>query len=63
MAFTVEPDGSVSHINVVSEKPKGCGFADDVVFSFRKWKFPPKIENGVAVQYSDVYYISVEAGY
>ena len=53
--FIIEPDGSVSHIRVVNENPKNCGFADDAVYAFRSWKFPPYLEKGVAVPHEAHY--------
>ena len=47
--FRLEADGSVSNIRIENETPKYCGFADEVGYTFRKWRFPPILENGVPV--------------
>jgi hypothetical protein len=47
--FRLGADGSVSNIRIVDETPKNCGFADEVGYTFRKWHFPPVLENGVPV--------------
>jgi hypothetical protein len=53
LAYTLEPDGSVSNVRRLEEKPAGCGFANAFMYSFKKWRFAPKIENGVAVRAVD----------
>jgi hypothetical protein len=55
LAYTLQPDGSVSNVRVVSADPSNCGFAGEAVYAFRKWKFPPYLENGVAVPHDAVY--------
>ena len=47
--FTVEPDGSVSSPKVVQSKPPRV-FDTAALRSIKKWKFKPKVVNGVAVQ-------------
>jgi TonB family protein len=60
LAFIVEPDGSVSHIKILSENPRNCGYASDAIFAFRYWKFPPHMENGVAVAYPGTYTVNFD---
>jgi|TARA_Y100000766_G_scaffold281693_1_gene293646 protein TonB len=47
--FTVEPDGSVSSPKVVQSKPPRV-FDTAALRAIKKWKFKPKVVNGVAVQ-------------
>jgi len=47
--FTVEPDGSVSSPRVVQSKPPRV-FDSSALRAIKKWKFKPKVVNGVAVQ-------------
>jgi TonB family protein len=60
LAYTLEPDGSVSHIRVLDESHKGCDFAENAVFAFRQWKFPPYLENGVPVAHESTYDITFQ---
>ena len=46
--FTVEPDGSVSSPKVVESKPPRV-FDSSALRAIKKWKFKPKVVNGVAV--------------
>ncbi len=46
--FTVEPDGSVSSPRVVESKPPRV-FDSSALRAIKKWKFKPKVVNGVAV--------------
>tara|TARA_B100001778_G_scaffold115545_1_gene94817 strand:+ start:1090 stop:1701 length:612 start_codon:yes stop_codon:yes gene_type:complete len=47
--FTVEPDGSVSSPKVIQSKPPRV-FDTAALRAIKKWKFKPKVVNGVAVQ-------------
>ena len=47
--FTVEPDGSVSSPKVVESKPPRV-FDSSALRAIKKWKFKPKVVNGIAVQ-------------
>ena len=47
--FTVEPDGSVSSPKVVQSKPPRV-FDTAALRAIKKWKFKPKVVNGIAVQ-------------
>jgi TonB family protein len=58
LGFTLEPDGSVSHIKVLEESKKGCGYAENAVYAFRQWKFAPYLENGVPVAHESTYRLS-----
>jgi TonB family protein len=55
IAYTLEPDGSVSNVRRLDEKPAGCGFAAEAIYAFRKWRFEPEIQNGVAVRVDRTY--------
>ena len=46
--FTVEPDGSVSSPKVVESKPPRV-FDSSALRAIKKWKFKPKVVNGVSV--------------
>ena len=46
--FTVEPDGSVSSPKVVQSKPPRV-FDTSALRAIKKWKFKPKVVNGIAV--------------
>ncbi len=46
--FTVEPDGSVSSPRVVDSRPPRV-FDSSALRAIKKWKFKPKVVNGVAV--------------
>jgi protein TonB len=48
-AFTIEPDGSVGDAEVLSESPKGYGFAAAARKAFANWKFAPKRVDGKPV--------------
>ena len=47
--FTVEPDGSVSSPKVIQSKPPRV-FDAAALRAIKKWKFKPKVVNGIAVQ-------------
>ena len=47
--FIVEPDGSVSSPRVVQSKPPRV-FDSSALRAIKKWKFKPKVVNGIAVQ-------------
>ncbi len=47
--YTLEPDGSVSDLKVVSEAPKGYGFAASALQALGKSRFPPFLVNGFPV--------------
>ena len=47
--FTVEPDGSVSSPRVVDSRPPRV-FDSSALRAIKKWKFKPKVVNGVPVQ-------------
>jgi len=49
LTFTLQPDGSVADPKVVDEVPANMGFAEAMLRVFPRWKFSPKIVNGVAV--------------
>ena len=46
--FIVEPDGSVSSPKVVQSKPPRV-FDSSALRAIKKWKFKPKVVNGIAV--------------
>ena len=47
--FIVEPDGSVSSPRVIQSKPPRV-FDSSALRAIKKWKFKPKVVNGIAVQ-------------
>jgi protein TonB len=47
--FTIEPDGSVGDLQLVTETPAGFGFAAAAEKAFVRWRFVPKQVNGVPV--------------
>jgi len=47
--FTITPLGSVKDVQVVASEP-GTVFDRNAVQAVRKWKYNPKIEDGVAVE-------------
>ncbi len=56
--FTIEPDGSVGDLQLVSETPAGFGFAAAAEKAFAKWRFEPKRVNGVPVPAAARYRVS-----
>ena len=58
LAFILEADGSVSHIRVLNESKKDCGFGENAAYAFRQWKFAPYLENGVPVAHESTYQIT-----
>lgn len=58
IAYTLEPDGSVSNVRRLEEKPAGCGFANEFIYSFKKWRFNPEIKDGVAIRAEHTYAIA-----
>ena len=48
VAFTINPDGSVSDPEVIEAEPPGY-FEQSALRAIRHWKFQPKIAGGVAV--------------
>lgn len=58
IAYTLEPDGSVSNVRRLEEKPAGCGFANEFIYSFKKWRFNPEIKDDVAIRAEHTYAIA-----
>ncbi|MCU7887770.1 MAG: energy transducer TonB [Candidatus Thiodiazotropha sp. (ex Lucinoma aequizonata)] len=48
LRFTINPDGTVSQAEVVDADPPGY-FEQSALRAIRRWKFHPKVENGVAI--------------
>ena len=46
--FTVSPAGTVKDPRVIEAQPR-LVFEDSVLRAVRRWRYDPKIENGVAV--------------
>jgi TonB family protein len=55
LGFTLQPDGTVANIKVLEESNPQCGYGNEAIYVFRKWKFEPHLENGVAVPFDAVY--------
>jgi TonB family protein len=55
LGFTLQPDGSVANIKILDESNPQCGYGNEAVYVFRKWRFPPHLENGVAVPFDATY--------
>jgi periplasmic protein TonB len=51
LSFTVRPDGSVSDLVVLEERPRGFGFARSATDAVRNWTFDPQRVDGEAVPY------------
>ncbi|WP_461538622.1 TonB family protein [Spongorhabdus nitratireducens] len=47
--YTVTPQGRVTDIKILQEKPRGYGFAKAVKKAAAKWKFKPAMEDGKPV--------------
>ena len=47
--YTVSPEGRVSDVKIIKEKPRGKGFGKAIRKAAKKWKFKPAMEDGVAV--------------
>jgi protein TonB len=47
--FTITPSGTVQDPKVLDADPKGL-FEDAALKSISRWKYNPKVENGVAVE-------------
>jgi protein TonB len=58
--FTIEPDGSVGDLQLVTETPAGFGFAAAAEKAFAKWRFAPKLVNGVPVAARARYRVSFQ---
>jgi protein TonB len=58
--FTIEPDGSVGDLQLVTETPAGYGFAAAAEKAFAKWRFTPKLVNGVPVAARARYRVSFQ---
>jgi protein TonB len=58
--FTIEPDGSVGDLQLVTETPAGFGFAAAAEKAFAKWRFQPKLVNGVPVAARARYRVSFQ---
>ncbi len=58
--FTIEPDGSVGDLQLVSETPTGLGFAAAAQKAFAKWRFAPKLVNGIPVAAAARYRVSFQ---
>lgn len=49
MRFSIMPDGSVDEVEVVDAQPKRV-FDREAIRALKRWKYKPKIENGVALK-------------
>jgi protein TonB len=49
LEFTITPSGTVQDPKVIDADPKGI-FDDAALKSISRWKYNPKVENGVAVE-------------
>ena len=49
LEFTITPSGTVQDPKVIDADPKGI-FDDAALKSIARWKYNPKVENGVAVE-------------
>ncbi len=58
LSFTVTPQGTVSNLVVVSEAPKGYGFAEAARKAVEAWTFQPQTIDGIAIAYPARYTIS-----
>ena len=47
--YTVSPQGRVTDVKIIKEKPRGKGFGKAIKKAAAKWKFKPAKEEGVAV--------------
>lgn len=59
--FIVTTDGTTSDIEVVSSKPEGV-FEDAALAAVAKWRFEPRVINGVPVQREEVQRLVFEPG-
>ena len=46
--FTINPDGSVAEPRIVESRPTGV-FDRQVLRAIKRWRFSPRVENGVKV--------------
>jgi len=53
MRFSIMPDGSVDEVEVVDAQPKRI-FDREAIRALKRWKYKPKIENGVALKRTGV---------
>ena len=58
LSFTVTAQGKVANLTVVTEAPKGYGFAEAARKAVEAWTFQPQTIDGVAVAYPARYTIS-----
>jgi protein TonB len=58
--FTIEPDGSVGDLQLVTETPAGFGFAAAAEKAFAKWRFAPKLVDGKPVAARAHYRVSFQ---
>ncbi len=59
--FLITTEGTTSNIEVVSSKPEGV-FEDAAVEAVEKWRFEPRVLNGVPVQREEVQRLVFEPG-
>jgi TonB family protein len=50
LMLVVETNGSVSNIQLVTEEPKGFGFAKEAMAAMSQFKFKPSVREGVPVR-------------
>lgn len=58
LSFTVTAQGKVANLTLVSEAPKGYGFAEAARKAVEAWTFQPQTIDGIAVAYPARYTIS-----
>jgi len=54
LLLTILPNGTVTSVRVVKERPSGKGFGDAAVTAVTQWTYRPQMRGGVAVQRDNV---------
>jgi outer membrane biosynthesis protein TonB len=62
LKFMIEPDGTVTHVQILDETPAGCGFADEMLRVFSKWTFYPFRANGMPIEHDGYYRFTFRDG-
>lgn len=60
--FTINPDGSVSDARVIDAQPRRGIFDREALRAISRWRFRPKVEDGVAVPSRGAYTIDFTMG-
>lgn len=54
LMLTILPNGSVTNVRIIKERPSGKGFGDSAMDAVLQWTYRPQMRGGVAVQRDNV---------